>query len=116
RQMNCRLGSIDGEHPTVPGHVPIELVIAGEKSDLAAGAIRDQIAVLAWIDHRVGVADTHPGAVRNAFDRVGFGMAVAHHSVDVETHSYCVAGAVAVERGKITEDAMLDAIAFGLDN
>ena len=49
------------------------------------------------------------------FERIGLGAPVALHAQDVEADDHPLAVAVRVGRGKVTEDAVLDLVALGID-
>src|SRR5690606_3337973 len=66
RQCDGGGGPRDWHRPVGAGHLPVQLVVLVEEAEAAAGAITDQIGLLAG-DPDVGVADPDPPRVAGAF-------------------------------------------------
>src|SRR5262249_38111978 len=77
RQRDARLGLIDREGPAGAGRVPVELVVVGEESDLARGAIFDDVFMRAEAQRAVGAADANAHAIRHALGGPGLRRSVA---------------------------------------
>ena len=75
--------SEDWKHPVIPGHIPVDLVIAVEIADLVPDAIADLIGMCAGHQKHVGIADANAVRVILGLRRVRFTLAIACHTEDV---------------------------------
>ena len=98
----------DGKIPTVAGNVPVELVVAGEKSKLAVGGVGDGVGVITRQHDAVFIADINPLAVASVFDMEWLRLAIAQDLINLEPNLIVIAGAVFVGSRKVAVDSMLD--------
>ena len=106
---------IDRKVPAIAGYVPVELVILLEEADLPRGAIADLVAVRRVLEEDVLAADPDARAVAERFEGIGLSPPVALHVEDVEADDHPLAIPVRIGRREVTEDAVPDLVAFGID-
>lgn len=114
RQRDPRAGMVDREHPAVSGHVPVELVVVLEETELAVRAVAEDVLVLARDEENLCIAEPGAHAVRQPLHAPGLGLAVTRHFQGHEVHPHAPPVVRAVIGREIAVDAVVDVPAFGV--
>src|SRR4030095_7988788 len=113
RQTDSGFRLFEREGPAVAGRVPIELIIAGEATDLAHSPVVKYVAVLADIDVFLRIADLDPDSVAERLRLRRNRYSIKRCAFEREADADLAPMSAAVARREVAVDAVFDLAVLG---
>ena len=114
-QMDGGRGFLNGEYPSVARHIPIKLIVVGEKSDFAIYGVGEFIGVLTGRNKLAAFAHVNAQAIRDLSQVKVLRLVVALKGDDFKMDGVGIAKPIVVASGDVPIDFMLDLRAHGKD-
>lgn len=113
--MDGGRGVLDGKAPAQARHVPEELIVVLEESELAIGGVGNRVDVAAARYEVLGIAKINTLAIRYVLDAKDFHSGIAGGGEHLKSDGVAIVEVVAVGGGKVTIDAVANLICVGED-
>lgn len=98
----------DGEKPTIPGDVPIQLVVIGKESYFPVRRVRQRVGILPGREDHVLISNVDPLAVGLILNMEFLRLSVARHFQYLEINDVTVAQPILIAGRKVAVDAVMD--------